>query len=252
MRPYVESDVAGVQEINQSMVGVVMRILTKQVGSERYSVQLQHLHLFTLDPKMVVFWRLRAYCSVGLLGLLAWFCRTKTDRRDDPRLLGEFALVVLAMLFISERSWKHHYVTVLLPFTYLAYRAFDARISRGARAVIGGALLLSTTLMATTSTEVGNLFAHSKGHVARAEQEADAAEGDSIPRLLAKGQGHKVAQFYGMFFWSGVVLFVTTAWRVRVEGKSAPAPRPQSTRYLPEPRALRARRPLKERISPAP
>ncbi len=26
------------------------------------------------------------------------------------------------MLFVSERSWKHHYVTLLLPYTYLAYR----------------------------------------------------------------------------------------------------------------------------------
>ena len=57
-----------------------------------------------------------AFC---LLGLLAFLCRTKTTDRRDPRLLGEFALVVLTMLFVSERSWKHHYVTVLLPYTYL-------------------------------------------------------------------------------------------------------------------------------------
>ena len=176
----------------------------------------------------------------------------KADRRDDPRLLGEFALVVLAMLFISERSWKHHYVTVLLPITYLAYRAFDPRVARGARAVIAGALLLSTLLMATTSTEVGNLFAHGKGHESRAVQEADASEGDSIPRLLAKGQGHKVAQFYGMFFWSGVVLFVTTAWRVRVEGKSASPTRSESARYYPTPRAFRTRQSLEGRISAGP
>lgn len=250
LRPYVGSDVVGFQEINQSMVGVVMRILTKQVGDDRYTVQLQHLHVFSLSPKLVV--PALKGLSFAMLGLLAWLCRTKTDRRDDPRLLGEFSLIVLAMLFVSERSWKHHYVTVLLPFTYLGYRAFDPRISRGARAAIAGALLLSTTLMASTSTEVGNLFARSKGHSPRAAEAAEASEGDSIPRLLAKGQGHKVAQFYGMFFWSGVVLFVATAWRVRVEGTPRPAPPPESGRHLPAPRAFRARRALERKISAAP
>jgi hypothetical protein len=240
LRPYVESDVAGVQEINQSMIGVVMRILTKQVGSERYSVQLQHLHLFSLDPKLVV--TALKVASVGMLGLLAWLCRTKNTRRDDPRLLGEFALVVLAMLFVSERSWKHHYVTVLLPFTYLAYRAFNPRVPRGARAAIGGALLLSTLLMATTSTEVGRLFAHKASRSERATTAARYAEaGDSIARLIAKGEGHEVAQFYGMFFWSGVILFVATAWRVRVEGKLVLEDETPSARAIPAPHALRAR-----------
>lgn len=247
LRPYVESDVAGVQEINQSMIGVVMRILTKQVGSERYSVQLQHLHLFSLDPKVVVLALKGA--SVGMLGLLAWLCRTKAERRDDPRLLGEFALVVLAMLFVSERSWKHHYVTVLLPYTYLAYRAFDARIARGARAAIGGALVLSTLLMASTSTEVGNVFAHKQARSVRPVEASRSAEvGDSIGRLIAKGEGHKVAQFYGMFFWAGAVLFVATAWRVRVESRN-PSPPADSSRYLPRPRALRRGLPLREKAT---
>lgn len=249
LRPYVESDVAGVQEINQSMIGVVMRILTKQVGSERYSVQLQHLHLFSLDPKAVVL--ALKLASVGMLGLLAWLCRTKTDRRDDPRLLGEFSLVVLAMLFISERSWKHHYVTVLLPYTYLAYRAFQPTIARRSRAVIGAALVLSTLLMATTSTEVGTLFAHKRDRTERPTAAATtrtAEAGDSIARLVAKGEGHKVAQFYGMFFWAGAVLFVATAWRVRVEGRE-PAARAESAPYLPVPRALRRGLPLREKAA---
>lgn len=253
LRPYVESDVAGVQEINQSMIGVVMRILTRQVGTERYSVQLQHLHLFSLDPRAVVL-ALKA-ASVAMLGLLAWLCRTKADRRDDPRLLGEFALVVLVMLFVSERSWKHHYVTVLLPFTYLAYRAFDPRVSRGARAAIGGALVLSSLLMATTSTEVGTLFAHRQARSERAPRAARAAEpdaGDSIARLVARGEGHKVAQFYGMFFWSGAVLFVATAWRVRVEGGRTPAVGPGPARAVPAPRASRGRSALREGASAAP
>jgi hypothetical protein len=126
-----------------------------------------------------------------LVGLLALFCRTRTDRRDDPRLLGEFALVVLTMLFVSERSWKHHYVTLLLPYTYLAYRVGVAWVSGRVRWLLGSAMVLSALLMATTSSELGGLF--------------------------ARHQGHKIAQGYGMFLWAGVVLYIATAWRVWVE-----------------------------------
>jgi hypothetical protein len=133
--------------------------------------------------------------SVGLIGLLALFCRTRIERRDDPRLLGEFALVVLTMLFVSERSWKHHYVTLLLPYTYLTYRVFIAPVGPRVRSALGAAMALSAVLMATTSTELGGLFAN--------------------------GQGHKIAQAYGMFLWAGFVLSIATAWRVWVERSAA-------------------------------
>ena len=138
--------------------------------------------------------------AVGLLGLLAFLCRTKTTDRRDPRLLGEIALVVLTMLFVSERSWKHHYVTVLLPYTYLVCEFF----SIAAGPATGGLLLvgswaLSFSLMAATSTDLGGLF--------------------------AEGQGHEIAQGYGSFLWAGVVLYAMVGWRVwaRAERISLPA-----------------------------
>lgn len=195
LSPYVDSDVVGPQEINQSMVGVLTRLSTQaKLGVGRYAMKL-HVNFVSWDPVIVV--KAIKLLSLGLLGLLAWLCRTKATRRDDPRLFGEFSLIVLAMLFISERSWKHHFVTLLLPYTYLAYRVGVAGLSRRSRVGLAGALIVSAFLIATTSTEMGGMFgAH---------------------------QGHKVAQAYGMFFWSGVVLFVATAWRVRVEGVIPPA-----------------------------
>jgi alpha-1,2-mannosyltransferase len=193
--PFVEKGVVSQQEINQSMVGVLTRLLTDtRTGSGRYDVHLD-LNLVAWPPAVVNL--LVKALTVGMLGLLAWLCRTKTDRRDDPRLLGEFALVVMAMLFLSERSWKHHYVTLLLPYTYLTYRVGVAPIATRARLILGFALIASALMMATTSTEMGGLF--------------------------ARHQGHKIAQGYGMFLWAGVVLFVATAWRVRVEGQAARA-----------------------------
>ena len=132
-----------------------------------------------------------------MLGLLAFLCRTKTTDRSDPRLLGEVALVVLTMLFISERSWKHHYVTVLLPYSYLVCEFFSSRVGPRSRMLLVGSWAVSFVLMAATSTEVGGLF--------------------------AEGQGHEIAQGYGSFLWAGVVLYTMVAWRVWARRSETPA-----------------------------
>ena len=51
--------------------------------------------------------------------------------------------------------------------------------------LLAGAMWGSVLLMATTSSELGGLF--------------------------ARHQGHKIAQGYGMFLWAGVVLYAATA-----------------------------------------
>ncbi|MBV8429539.1 MAG: DUF2029 domain-containing protein, partial [Solirubrobacterales bacterium] len=164
LSPYVDHDFVSPQEINQSLGGVMTRLLTEPKGDpklQRYAVQ-QHVNFASWDPKLVG--RLMKGISVGLVGLLAWLCRTRYQRRDDPRLLGEFALVVLTMLFASERSWKHHYVTLLLPYTYLCYRVGVAGLSAAARRVLGVALMISAVMIASTSTEIGGFFLHEEGH----------------------------------------------------------------------------------------
>ncbi len=154
-------------------------------GQGRYDTHLD-LNLISLPPWMVNY--LIKGVALCLLGLLAFLCRTKTTDRRDPRLLGEVALVVLTMLFVSERSWKHHYVTVLLPYSYLVCEFFSSRVGPRSRMLLVGSWALSFVLMAATSTEVGGLF--------------------------AEGQGHEIAQGYGSFLWAGVVLYAMVAWRV--------------------------------------
>jgi hypothetical protein len=124
--PFLTRGEGSPQEINQSMVGVLTRFLTdSRLGPGRYDVHMG-VNLVAWPPAFVGL--LLKALSVALIGLLALFCRTPIERRDDPRLLGEFALVVLTMLFVSERSWKHHYVTLLLPYPYLTYRVFIAPV----------------------------------------------------------------------------------------------------------------------------
>jgi hypothetical protein len=92
------------------------------------------------------------------------------------------------MLFISERSWKHHFVTLLLPYAYLMARFMAPKVALWARIAVALAMWLSVFLMGTTSTELGGVFAH--------------------------GQGHKYAQAYGMFLAAGLAVYAATAWQV--------------------------------------
>ena len=193
--PFVFKGAASAQEINQSFAGVLMRLLTSLTpGPHRYDPHLD-LHLTSLPPRMVSY--LIKGVALSLVGLLAFLCRTKTTERSDPRLLGEIALVVLTMLFISERSWKHHYVTVLIPYTYLVCEFFSSRVGPRSRMLLVGSWALSFVLMLATSTEVGG--------------------------LVADGQGHEIAQGYGFFLWAGVVLYTMVAWRVWARRSETPA-----------------------------
>ncbi len=56
--------------------------------------------------------------SLIIVGMLGWSCRTTTADRRDPRVLLELAVVLIAMLLLSERTWKHHMVTLFI--VYLA------------------------------------------------------------------------------------------------------------------------------------
>lgn len=191
--PYVEKGVASPQEVNQSMVGVLTRLLTpsRLAGKHRNGGTELQLNLVSWAPD-VVSWIVKGL-SLGFVGLLALFCRSKAARRDDPRLFGEFSLVVLTMLFISERSWKHHYVTLILPFAYLVARVAVYQGTKTRKYTLTGLMTLAAFLMACTSPEFGFLFGK---------------------------DGHKVAQFYGLFFLAGLVLYLATAWLVVAERES--------------------------------
>lgn len=193
LTPFLMEGSTSPQEINQSMVGVLQRLLTEiPPGTNRYDLHLD-VNLVSWPPEVVSY--LVKFLSVGLVGLLALFCRTKAQDRRDPRFLGEIGLVVLTMLFVSERSWKHHFVTLVLPYTYLVWELYFLSRKLAPRLLIGGALGVSFLLMAATSTELGGLF--------------------------AEGRGHEIAQGYGMFLWAAVVLYAAVAWRLQSGGSGS-------------------------------
>ena len=71
------------------------------------------------------------------------------------------SLVLLGMLLFSERTWKHHCVTLVLPFAVLCYYLAVCRPSSGVCRYLIGSLVIATLLFATTTSGV---LADETGH----------------------------------------------------------------------------------------
>src|SRR5262249_49266933 len=101
---------------NQSLPGVVYRLTT---ASPSFSTYVNNVYtptdydnFLSLEPGQA------RWLVKGCMGLFAlfvvWTCRTPLDRRQGWQLAAEYSLVVLGMLLFSERTWKHHCVTLML------------------------------------------------------------------------------------------------------------------------------------------
>src|SRR5206468_6209597 len=127
-----------------------------------------------LDPAAAR-WLLKG-CGILFLAAACWTCRTPTSPRESWRLAAEFSVVILGMLLFSERTWKHHCVTLLLPFGVLSYYLAAERPNRWLRTYLLLSLLAVFLLMSLTSTTL-------------------------IPLVDAK-----MAQVYGAYVWGYLVL----------------------------------------------
>src|SRR5438876_10301938 len=82
------------------------------------------------------------------------------------------------MLLFSERTWKHHCVTLVLPFAVIAYYLAACRPGPRLRGYLIGSLVAVTLLMASTSTSL----------------------------LQPLDYAAKLAQVYGAYVWANLVL----------------------------------------------
>jgi len=96
----------------------------------------------------------------------------------------------LGMLFFSERTWKHHCVTMVFPFSVLSYLLAINSNNAGRRLVAILAIVLSSVFMWMTSTG------------------------------LLKDEFAKEAQVYGCYTWAFVVLMWALFWFLSREPKA--------------------------------
>src|SRR5262249_8620201 len=146
----------------QSLPGMLYRLLTHSPSFLEEGIQpVGYYNLLNLEPSTVR-WILK-FAGLGFLGMLWWLCHRVTSaeqRESDPPyrhdwpLAIEYAIVVLGMLLFSERTWKHHCVTMLLPFGVLCYYLTAVRPSTGRSTFVIVSILIAQLLMASTSTSL--------------------------------------------------------------------------------------------------
>jgi hypothetical protein len=190
--PYlVHGEVTSSHE-NQSLPGVAQRLLTHSPSFVDYDPEPPHVlrpqrydNILDLPPAAVG-WLVKA-AELMFVGLVVWRCRKPLAACAGWRLAAEFAVVVLGMLLFSERTWKHHCVTLMLPFAVLCYYLGTCRPRGWLRAYVIGTLAAVALLMASTSS-----ISSDHGNVTQLALSWEAVS--------------KTAQVYGVYVWSYVLL----------------------------------------------
>jgi hypothetical protein len=159
IKPYLVEGVVTPEKENQSLPGVLTRLLTRSPSFSTWLedtyVPLAYHNVADVAPGTVK--RIVQACQVLFLVLMVLVCRapiraagkTALEARRGWRLAAEFSLILVAMLLFSERTWKHHCVTLVLPFAVVCYglgRGFPDRMRRTAAVtlVVTNLLIMST------------------------------------------------------------------------------------------------------------
>src|SRR5207248_1192564 len=91
-------------------------------------------------------WVLRLF-QAGFCLTVVFVCRAPAKLRGGWPLALEFAVVLVGMLLFSERTWKHHSVTLMLPFAVLVYAVAARPLSRWGRIAVVATLVAALGLM---------------------------------------------------------------------------------------------------------
>src|ERR1043166_5820564 len=158
VQPYADGKITS-ESVNQSLPGFAYRMLTHHPsfatfvkddqGIDRFTPTEFH-NVATLGEKAVQ-WVIKG-CMGAFCLLVIWRCRTPLDDRRSWHLMAEFSVVMLGLLLFSERTWKHHCVTLLLPFAVIGHRVSALPSAPTLRWYLIGTLAAAFALMMLTTT----------------------------------------------------------------------------------------------------
>jgi hypothetical protein len=198
IKPFVSNgDIAYSEYFNQSLPGLASRLLTDSPSDRDHDdTPLAYHNLVSMSPGAM---KMMLLASMGVFaGLVLLVCRTPTEQRHGWRFAAEASIILVGMLLFSERTWKHHCVTLCVPFAVLCYRLAWAATSRER---VGLVAVLATTLLLMTSTST-------------------LSGGERLDDF------GRLSQVYGAYVWAFLILVAGLAielWRGRCVMDEAPA-----------------------------
>ncbi len=147
----VEGEITS-EHANQSIPGAVVRLLTDEPSSIDWDEDDKPIPggyhtIADIGPDNArVLIRVCQTIWVGVLLWLGWANVSKRDNRTGLLFAAECGYVLLGMLLFSERTWKHHATTLMLPFAVLFAVLASGALTRRWRialyTMLGAVLLL--------------------------------------------------------------------------------------------------------------
>ena len=140
--PAVQKGAPYPEHINQSLPGVVSRyLLDGQPGGDifwgpdnnTYAKQVDHgwIAFASLEPSTVRL--ILRIAQLLIFATLAWAVGWKKRPRDDARRGLHYAMILMAMLLLNQRTWDHHAAPILLGVIAIWYAIAFGRFSRRVR-----------------------------------------------------------------------------------------------------------------------
>lgn len=122
VRPFVIDGKITSEHANQSIPGLVARLLTAEPSEVGYDEDGKPFgasfdNIVDIGPKAAK-WLVRG-CQAAFVLAVVLLCRAPRGERSGMRFAAELSLIVLGMLLFSERTWKHHAVALVLPYAVL-------------------------------------------------------------------------------------------------------------------------------------
>jgi len=166
--PFVRDGFVTSEHHNQSLPGLFYRMFTDSPSWSTYDANGTYtptdFHNVASMPTSVVQILLKAVMGVFAVAVVLT-CRARTrpvgtetveQSRAGWPLAAEFAIILIGMLLFSERTWKHHAVTLVVPFAVLCYALAAVPMDRMLRGGIIASLVVATAGIASTSTGMWN------------------------------------------------------------------------------------------------
>ncbi len=152
-RPLLKGEIT-TEHPNQAFVGWVYRLFTASPSFITYietpegDIPAPAAYHNLVDIGRPATWIVVKVFTFAFAVAVMFLCRSPRSERQGWRFAAECGLIVLGMLLLSERTWKHHAVVLLIPVAALAYATTLDLPHRVRRAVVGS-LIAAGLLMAT-------------------------------------------------------------------------------------------------------
>jgi hypothetical protein len=155
VKPFVEKGTVTTEHPNQSIPGVVFRLLTNSPSDIVYDddgkpVPVNPRNVADIGPDNAK-WIVRGCQGVFALALLLLAGAPIATRRQGVWFAAECGFILLGMLLFSERTWKHHATTTALPMAALVGWWVFGSGGRLMRVYLLGTLAAATLLMTVPS-----------------------------------------------------------------------------------------------------